>query len=117
MLRATSTLPWLLPIVFAASAWFFAGFRLMERYGADEAASAAGLIVALAVTTTLWRWAQEDRLSRALRAARCPRCSAALRGEHEHALAGSPDSGLQLWECAGCGYRHSAALTCRLCSP
>ena len=117
MVRAASTLPWLLAIGFAAVAWFFAGFRLMQRYGADEAAFAAGLIVALAVTSTLWRWAREDRLRRALAAARCPHCGATLHAEHEHARAGAPEFGLQLWECGGCGYRHSEALTCPRCAP
>jgi len=117
MLRATSTLPWLLSAGFAAAAWFLVGFRLMQRYGADEAAAAAGLIVALAVTTALWRWAREDRRRHALRAARCPHCAATLHAEHEHARAGAPDSGLQLWECSSCGYRHSEALTCQRCSP
>ena len=117
MTRATSTLPWLLPIAFAAGAWFLVGFRLMQRYGADEAASAAGLIVALAVTTTLWRWAHADRVQRALEAARCPSCDATLRAQHEHARAGAPRSGLQLWECGRCDYRHSEALTCPRCPP
>jgi hypothetical protein len=115
--RATTSLRWLLPIAFAAAAWFLAAFRMMQRWGADEAAVAAGLIVALAVTTTLWRWGQADRTRRAIEAARCPRCGAGLRTEHEHARAGALDAGLQLWECRGCGYRHSEALTCPHCPP
>lgn len=117
MARATSALPWLLPVAFAAVAWFLAAFRMMQRWGTDEAALAAGLIVALAVTTTLWRWGRADYVRRALAAARCPRCAAPLRSEHEHTRAGEGAGGLQLWECAQCAYRHSEALTCSRCAP
>ena len=102
MARATSILPWLL-IAFAAGAWFLAAFRIMHRLGAAEAAVAAGLLVALAVATILWRWAEHDRTRRSLAAGRCPRCPSMLVVEHEHARAGGT-GGLQLWECRECGY-------------
>ena len=115
-MRASSILPWLLPIAFAAGAWYLAAFRIMHRFGADEAAAAVGLVVALAVATTLWRWAERDRLRRALEAGRCPRCAAALSVEHEHARAGI-SGGLQLWECRDCGFLRSEPLTCAQCPP
>lgn len=102
MARAVSLLPWLL-IAFAAGAWFLAAFRIMHRLGAAEAAVAAGLLVALAVATMLWRWAERDRTRRSLAAGRCPRCSSVLVVEREHASAGVAGS-VQLWECRECGY-------------
>ena len=115
MARATSILPWLL-IAFAAGAWFLAAFRIMHRLGAAEAALAAGLLVALAVATMLWRWAEHDRTRRSLAAGRCPSCSSTLVAEHEHARAGVT-GGVRLWECRECGYRRSEPLTCEHCPP
>lgn len=114
--RAGRLLPWVLPIGFAAGAWFLASFRIMHRFGADEAAAAGALLVALAVATALWRLAEHDRLSRALDAGRCPRCASALRADHEHAHTGV-GGGVQLWECVDCGYRRSEPLTCEACPP
>lgn len=116
MSRAARLLPWLLPIAFAAGAWYLAAFRIMHALGAAEAAAAAGLVVALAVATALWRWAEHDRVRRALDAGRCPRCASTLQPEHEHARTGV-GGGIQLWECAGCGYRRSEPLTCEACPP
>ena len=116
MARAAWILPWLLPIAFAAGAWFFAAYRIMHRLGAGEAAAAGGLVVALAVATTLWRWAERDRVQRSLEAGRCPRCASTLLVEHEHARTGA-SGGTQLWECHACGYRRSEALTCEHCPP
>ncbi len=116
MTRASGILPWLLPIAFAAGAWFLAAFRIMHRLGAGEAATAGGLVVALAVATTLWRWAERDRLRRSLEAGRCPRCASALLVEHEHGRTGTV-GGIQLWECHACGYRRSEPLTCEYCPP
>ena len=115
MARAGSILPWLL-IAFAAGAWFLAAFRIMHRLGAAEAAVAAGLLVALAVATMLWRWAEHDRTRRSLAAGRCTGCSTTLVAEHEHARTGA-GGGVQLWECRECGYRRSEPLTCEHCPP
>jgi Zn ribbon nucleic-acid-binding protein len=115
MTRATSILPWVL-IAFAAGAWFLAAFRIMHRLGAAEAAVAAGLLVALAVATMLWRWAEHDRTRRSLAAGRCPGCSSVLSAEHEHARTGG-GGGVQVWECRQCGYRRSEPLTCEHCPP
>lgn len=114
MSRALRILPWLLPIAFAAGAWFLAAFRIMHRLGAGEAATAGALVVALAVATTLWRWAEGDRARRAIAASRCPRCASRLLAVHEHARAGS-GGGLQSWECSACGFRRSEPLTCEHC--
>ena len=114
---AAAALPWLVPVAFAAIAWFLAASRMVGRWGPDEAAVAVGVIVALAVFTTLWRWGHADRRNIALASARCPRCSGPLRIEHEHAAAGSIGEGIQTWECDGCGYRHGEALTCPRCRP
>ena len=116
MRRAASLLPWLPAAAFAAGAWYVATSRAMHRWGAEEAAAAAGLIVALAVAASLWRWAEGDRARRAIEAARCPRCASPLREEHEHARAGA-GGGLLLRECARCGYRGAEALTCPRCAP
>ena len=116
MARAAWILPWLLPIAFAAGAWFFAAYRIMHRLGAGEAAAAGGLVVALAVATTLWRWAERDRVQRSLEAGRCPRCASTLLVEHEHARTGA-SGGMQLWECHARGYRRSQPLTCEHCPP
>ena len=114
--RASAVLPWLLVTAFAAAAWFLAAFRVMQRWGAEEAAAAGGLLVALAVATALWRWAERDRVRGALDAGRCPRCASAIAPEHEHARAGG-GGGLRLWECAACGYRRGEPLTCERCPP
>ncbi len=116
MRRAASILPWLPAIAFAAGAWHLAASRAMLRWGADEAAGAAGLIVAAAVAASLWRRAEADRARAALEAGRCPRCASPLREEHEHARAGAV-GGLRLRECGGCGYRAAEALTCPRCPP
>ena len=112
-----AALPWLLLPAFAGAAWFLATFRFMNRWGAEEAALAAGLIVAFAIATTLWRWLRQDLDAGELAAGRCPRCERALAARHEHARTGALGEGLQLWDCAGCGYRHSEALTCPRCGP
>ncbi len=85
MVRAGATMPWLLPLVFASGAWFLATFRFMRRWGAEEAALAAGLIVAFAIATTLWRWRRSDVERSALAGSRCPRCDRPLNPQHEHA--------------------------------
>jgi len=116
-MRTLAAASWLLPALLAAAAWFLATVRIMRRSGAEEAAIAAGLIVAFAIAVSLWRSGRSDLERAALAARRCPRCGRPLPAEHEHGRAGTPRSGVSLWHCDHCGYRRSEALTCPSCEP
>ena len=116
-MRAGTTMLWLLPLVFVSGAWFLATFRFMHRWGGEEAALAAGLIVAFAIATTLWRWRRSDVERSALAGSRCPRCDRPLHPQHEHARTSVLSADLQVWDCHHCGYRRSEALTCPRCEP
>lgn len=102
--------------VFGGGAWFLVTTRVVRNWGPDSAAPAAGLLVALLIAATIWRWARSDDEQAALAAAVCPRCRAALSVHHEHARAGALAEGLTEWSCSACGYEHSEALTCALCA-
>ena len=115
--RALAGLPWLLPTLFAAAAWFLATVRIMRRSGAEEAALAAGMIVAFAIAVTVWRSGRGDLERSTLAAGLCPRCRRSLPGTHEHASTRSLADGLVHWRCDHCGYHRSEALTCPSCEP
>jgi predicted RNA-binding Zn-ribbon protein involved in translation (DUF1610 family) len=102
--------------LFAAAAWFLVTTRVVRNWGPDSAAPAAGLLVALLVAFTIWRWMRDDEELRALGSSTCPRCGEALAVRHDHARAGALAGGLTEWRCEACGYEHSEALTCELCA-
>ena len=116
-MRALAGIPWLLPTLFAAGAWFLATIRLMRRSGAEEAALAGGVIVAFAIAVTVWRSGRGDLERSALAAGHCPRCRSSVPAEHEHASTYSHREGLVHWRCVQCGYRRSETLTCPSCEP
>ncbi len=109
-------LAWALLVVVASAGWFATATGLARRWALHDAAPGIGVIAAVIVAVTLWRWARSDREQLALAELRCPRCNDALRSWHEHARAGALADGLQQWECAGCGYAHAEALTCERCA-
>ncbi len=102
--------------IFAAAVWFIVTTRIVRIWGPDSAAPAAGVVVAVLIAATIWRWARTDEEQAALASTLCPRCRGALNVRHEHARSGALAQGLTEWRCTSCGYEHSEALTCELCA-
>jgi ribosomal protein S27AE len=107
---------WALLVVVASAGWFATATALARRWALHDAAPGIGVIAAVIVAVTLWRWARSDREQLALAELRCPRCATVLRSWHEHARAGALADGLQQWQCDRCGYAHAEALTCERCA-
>jgi uncharacterized membrane protein YfcA len=105
---------WLLgwPILLATSAvWFFFGARAMYRWGPDALGPAAGVMLAVAVGVTLWRWSMRDARREAIEAGVCPRCAAAIVAFEEPPRPGALARGLRGWRCANCGLEDVGPLT------
>lgn len=108
------TAGWLALSVVAAAGWYATGRGLAARSGLEEAASGIGVIAALTVVVTLWRWRRRDGELDALLAGRCPRCEAPIAGRHDHGS--SSRGGLDWWSCAACGFERGESLTCERCA-
>jgi ribosomal protein S27AE len=115
LLGHAASLAWTGFAVVAAGGWYLTATRLTYRFGPDEAAQGVGLLVALAVGLTVWRWGREDRRSATLAAGLCPRCGKGVGVRHEHGMAGR--AGVTRWACSECGYDHTEPLTCEACRP
>ena len=116
MPRAAPMLGWIALAIVASGAWYLTGSRLARLWGLNDAAPAIGLLVAVLVALTLWRWALTDRRESSLAEQRCPDCGATLHPHHEHARPGGIAVGLARWDCGRCGYAHVEALTCAECA-
>ena len=116
MPRAAPTLAWIALAVVASVGWYLTATRLSRIWGLNNAAPAIGLLVAVLVALTLWRWALTDRRERSLAEQRCPGCDTTLQPRHEHARPGGIAVGLARWDCGRCGYSHVEALTCADCA-
>ena len=115
-LRYGALLAWSTLTVLAAGAWFVTGTRVSARLGFDAAAPGIGLIVAVAVAFTIWRWGRADRDAGALDRGACPRCSSPLTSRHEHALPGLRSEGQIEWRCPACAFERIEPLTCERCA-
>ncbi|HJM89785.1 MAG TPA: hypothetical protein QF624_09195 [Dehalococcoidia bacterium] len=110
------SLTWSVLGLISTAAWYITATRIARIVGMRDAASAIGLLAAVLVAITLWRWALADRRQTALTHLRCPQCDAQLRTEHEHARPGGVETGVQRWRCEDCGFEHTEALTCPRCA-
>jgi predicted RNA-binding Zn-ribbon protein involved in translation (DUF1610 family) len=114
--RHATALVWGALAVLAAGAWFLTGTRISYRLGFDAAAPAIGLLVAVAVATTIWRWGRADHDAVALERGACPRCGTALVRRHEHAVPGVRREGQIEWRCPACAFERIEPLTCERCA-
>ena len=105
--------------VAGAAAWGLAAFLLVSSL----ASTAAGSLLAVAVFFSALAYMLSARLqesrARSLLGDACPRCTAALRREHEHRRWDTEHdrwlAPLTTWECAGCGYSHAEPVPCERC--
>jgi hypothetical protein len=105
--------------VLGSAAWALAVFVL----GARLISTPAGVLLGLATFITiagfsLQTYLQEAR-ARSLAGGSCPRCKAAIAGEHRHRRWDAERSawlpGVTTWECSACGYGHAETWQCPAC--
>ena len=107
---------WVLLGAVAAFGWYATARGLALSWGLRDAATGLGLLAAVVVVMTMWRWARSEHDAIALAEGACPRCSASLSSLHEHARPGSRAPGLTSWSCAVCAYERTERLTCETCA-
>ena len=91
--------------------WFLFGTRLMHALGADQLAPAVGLMLAVAVVVTLWRWSARDARRFTIEAGTCPRCYNLVTPYQYAPLPGIREEALRGWQCENCGLEDIQPLT------
>jgi hypothetical protein len=107
---------WIALGAIAAFGWYATARGLALSWGLRDAASGLGVLAAVAVLITMWRWARSEHEASALADGACPRCSAEVAQTHEHSRPGAPVPGITSWRCEACGYERTRQLTCASCA-
>jgi hypothetical protein len=106
---------WWLLLMGVGYAWYLFGIRLARSFGpnqlGDRLGPAAGLMLAAAVTITLWRWATRDAHRSSIEAGTCPRCQAPVTPYAHPPIPGVRDEILRGWHCDHCGLEDVHPLT------
>ena len=102
---------WWLLLAAAGFAWYVLGLRLMHWLGPEQLGRAAGLMLAVAVVISLWRWSTRDNRRFTIEAGTCPRCYALLTPYEYPPLPGIREQALRGWQCDNCGLEDIQPLT------
>jgi len=92
-------------------AWYLFGVRAMHWLGTDQLGPATGLMLAVAVVVTLWRWSARDARRFSIEAGTCPRCYALVSPYEYPPRPGVRDEPLRGWHCENCGLEDVQPLT------
>ena len=92
-------------------AWYLFGVRLTHRLGPDQLSQAVGLMLAVAVVLTIWRWSARDPRRFTVEAGTCPRCYALVTPYKYPPISGVREEALHGWHCDNCGLEDVQPLT------
>jgi hypothetical protein len=92
-------------------AWYLFGVRLSHWLGPDQLSHAVGLMLAVTVVVTIWRWSAHDSRRFTIEAGICPRCYALVTPYEYPPIAGVREEALHGWHCDNCGLEDVQPLT------
>jgi len=103
------------------AAWGLAVYAFGSRLISPTVGGMLAVALLVGGLGTVISWQVQDNRARRLAAGQCPRCHAAIAGEHRH-RAWDPQRSqwrdpLLVWECAACGFNQSEVWSCPTCPP